>query len=71
MTKRHAEWNINILLHVFHFGLVNILLGKFDSSKKEMKMIKTQFLWQKKCQESVCKCEIAFFTVNSPYWPVM
>ena len=57
------------------FWLINILLGKFDtSSKKEMKMIKSQFFKWKltiKCQESVCKYEVTFLTVNSPHWPVM
>ena len=46
---------------------------KFDtSSKKEMKMIKTQiFLMKnnKKCQESVFKYKVALFTVNLPTDP--
>ena len=71
MTKYHVDANVNILLHKFHwqfpitycgFWLVNILLRKFDtSSKKEMKMIKTQIFFMennKKCQERVCCCSI-------------
>ena len=57
----------------FGFWLVNILLYNFDaSSKKEMKMIKTQIFdeKQKKCQESICKHKNAFFTLNSLQWPV-
>ena len=53
---------------IIGFRLVNILLRKFDtSSKKEMKMIKTQFFYgkqQKKCHKSICKHNAAFFTLN-------
>ena len=54
------------------FWLVNILLQKFEtSSKKETRMIKTNFLMKntKKCQEIMYK--VAFSTVNSPHWLVM
>ena len=69
------QFHWQILTTYSGFWLVNILLGKFNtSSKKEMKMIKIQiFRWKmtKKCQESVWKCEVAFFTLNLPQWPVM
>ena len=26
---------------------------------------------QKKCHESICKCKVGFFTVNSPHWCLM
>ena len=55
--------------------MVNILLRKFDTSskKKQMKITKTQIFWwkTKKCQGSICTYKVAFFTVNSPQWPVM
>ena len=65
------------------FWLVNILLRKFDtSSKKRNENDKSTHFFienkqnknnkkEKKCQESTCKYNVAFFTVNSSHWPVM
>ena len=71
------QFDWKLLIIYFGFRLINILLRKFDtSSEKEMKMIKTPFFWckynnNKKCHESICKYKAAFFTMNSPRWPLM
>lgn len=54
------------------FWMVNIRFLKLDSSSsKETKMTKTRIFWWKttKTAKKVCKNEIVFFTLISPFWP--
>ena len=47
--------------------------GDFILHPKKMKITKTQILIKttKKCQKSICKYKVAFFTLNLCHWLVM
>ena len=73
----HIQFHWQLVIYYSGFWLVNNLLWKLDiSSRKEMKMTKTQFFFMKsrnthKKKKNVKKSILAFFTVNLPHWPVM
>ena len=70
VLTRTIQFHWQFLITNSGFWLINILLRKFNtSSKKEMKMIKAQLFWwkrMKRCQKSLCKHRVTFFTLNSP-----